>query len=285
MPLGTDTQEKKDGLNLFLECTACGRIRTHFTRYVLVEMGTLDKEPEDQKIRYTPFIMDHEIICPKCGAHDQYELTNQSQIRLIAPREPERLVEFLKGEKPSKPAKTDPRLFFFKSAALGREMHPFEAVEEYRWRIINQPGDARLHAGFGKLLRVLGCQSEALNELNFAYELDPKDSDVMINLAMAEHDFGDRARARELYNRLILLEVQEINLFSILANKKPGDEAISFGYAACDGLESLQRGEPSPWVVDIYNSQGQSLVNFMNAKVQYSGVNRSQKRRKSRKGK
>jgi tetratricopeptide (TPR) repeat protein len=285
MPLAIETQAEKYGLNLLLECRACGRIRQHFTRYVLVEMGTLDEESEDRETRYTSFILDHEIICPKCGAHDQYELTAQSQMMLLAPRDPELLVEFLKGEKPSKPVNADPRLFYFKSAALGREMHPFEAVEEYRWRIINKPGDARLHAGFGKLLRLLGRPSQALEEFQFAYELEPRDSDTLINLAMAEHDFGDRARARELYKELILLEVQEIDLLDLIADNKPDDEIISFSYAAREGLDSLQRGGPSPWFVDIHNSQGQSLVDFINKKVQDSGITRSQKRRKSRKGK
>ena len=285
MPLEADTQEKKDGLDLLLECKACGRVRMHFTRYVLVEIGTFDKESEGLEKRYTPYIMDHEIICPKCGAHDNYELTVQSHLNLIAPREPAQLMEFLKGEKPSKPVKTNPRLFYLKSAALGREMHPFEAVEEYRWRIINKPGDAHLHAGFGRLLRLLGHHSEALNELNFAYKLDPRNSEIVINLAMAEHDFGDRARAEELYNKMILLEVKEIDLLNEIANNKPGDERISFGYAVRDGLEALQRGEPSPWFTPIYNSEGKSLVDFLNAKVKVSGASRSQKRRKSRKGK
>jgi len=285
MPPVVEPETAEDSLYLALECLACGRVRKHTTRYVLVDINSLETQKADQESRYSPYILDHEIICPKCGARDQYKLTLLSLIGLLSPRDPYKLMDFLSGNLEPNLDNSDPRIFYFQSMALGQEMNPLKAVDEYRNRLLQKPGDARLHAGFGRLLRLLGRPSQAVEEIEFARMLDPKNPENLLNLAMLEHDFGDHERARQLYNEVILADIQEINLQKSERTKITAKIEIPFSPAASEGLKAIQSGGPSPWYAGVINSQGKALSDYLNEGVHNFGGSRSQKRRKSRKGK
>jgi tetratricopeptide (TPR) repeat protein len=235
-------------MHLFLKCTACGRVRAHIAQYALLDQGTVEKEKAGQSVRFDPCILDHEVVCPKCGARDRYELTSQANMVIYAPQDLPGLQAMLSGKEPESPPKLNPRVFYFTAMALGRKMHPLEAMEEYEWRIANHPGNAHLHMGLGNILRLLFRYEHALEELRFAYELAPQDMEVLVTLAMAEHDLGDISAAQELY-------VKALDLGERQGPPKDTDNML----AARQGLEALRGGKPSLWSAPVYNADGQPL--------------------------
>ena len=70
---------------------------------------------------------------------------------------------------------------------------------------------------------------------------DIEDAEMVIRLAMAEHDFGDRAQAKALYQQVFQLARQDI--FST--------EMMEIAAAARDGLKALERGDYSPMDMPI----------------------------------
>jgi tetratricopeptide (TPR) repeat protein len=234
-----------DVLDLQLICTACGRTRLHTTRYVLIDQGTIDKADQDHPTRFDPCILDHEVVCPKCGARDRYKLNYLSTLQIFIPRDGEAIMALVRDEMPDSPPKLHPSAYFFRSAAFGREMHPLEALEEYRWHTAKSPGDAELRLGYAKVLRTLFRHDQALEQARFTLELAPDDPEALIFHAMAEHDLGDREAARRSYRRILELEVE-------------GNEFPDYSQAAIQGLKALERGGTSEWKVPAYNTYGET---------------------------
>jgi hypothetical protein len=240
-----------DVLFLHLECTACGRVRPHTTRYLLINQDDPDSDRESRQTRFDSCILDHEVVCPKCGARDRYKLTPQASFAVFAPRDPKMLLAMISGNPPKSPPKLRPNVYMMRAAAFGRPMHPLEALEEYRWRTAMKPGDADLRLGYAKVLRTLFRYEQALEEFRFALDLAPNDPEALITAAMAEHDLGDPEAARRCYQRILELELGE--------SHHPDELEISdYGLAAAQGLEALTRGEASDWYVPAYNMDGET---------------------------
>jgi tetratricopeptide (TPR) repeat protein len=186
------SQRRQDGLYLPLVCKDCGRQREHFTAYILADINALaDAEPNP---KYGAHILDHEVVCPKCGAVDRYELTPVAHLRIAGPDAIATIIREELGEK-TKPFNSNPRVLYFRSVVFGEPMHPLEGLDKYRAQIAANPGDALLHSRMGSLLRILMRYEEALKALRHAYQLAPDDPEVIIRLAYSEHDFGDREAA------------------------------------------------------------------------------------------
>ena len=198
---------REDGLYLRLRCKACERAREHFVQHVMVETDTQSKKAAGRVVKYDPYIVDREIVCPKCGARDQYELTPEASLRLIAPDTGlEAFTALFRGDKTD--LKPHPRVSYFKSYVFGRPMHPLAGLARYKKLITAKPNDADLRVRMGMLLRTLHRYPEALESLRKGHELQPDNPDHAITYAMAEHDFGDRDLARTLYERTIDLASQ-----------------------------------------------------------------------------
>jgi len=134
--------------------------------------------------------------------------------------------------------KPNPRVHRFRSMAMGREMHPLEAIDQYQKLIEQNPTNATNHMKKGNLQRTIRRNDTALETYRQAYKIDPGNVDVMITTAMAEHDYGDQERARELYEAIkSAYSIKE--MFS--------ENAIANTSAALEGLRTLDRNEPSPW--------------------------------------
>ena len=229
-----------DGMNLQLECTNCGRKRFHFTRHVLVDTLTLDKQREGKPVEFDAHILDHEIICPKCGAADQYRLTPQAQIALLGRQSPEGLLAMFEGN-PSAKIKQNPRVHRVASHALGGPMHPLKAIQRYQQLITTQPRNADFHMRLGTLFIFIMRHEPGLAALRHAYELAPDNAEIIIRLAMAEHDFGDRSQAEALYQQVFQRTRQ--NIFS--------PEMVEVAKVARDGLKALKSGAYSPMDMPI----------------------------------
>ncbi len=227
---------RDDGLYLPLRCTACGRIRIHFVQRVLVDVNTLEKQGRGETVNHDPYIMDHEIVCPKCQAVDRYEMTPLADLRLVGPDNLPALLNSMAGKKPGE-FKPNPRVRSFRSMVFGRPMHPLDGLAEYRRRIMLDPNNAELHLRLGNLLRTLLRPQAALAEHRRAYALDQNDAEIALACGMSEHDFGDKAAAKACYERVARLELKGI--LGIVPSE-------SLAGSAFEGLDRLKRGLSSP---------------------------------------
>jgi tetratricopeptide (TPR) repeat protein len=239
------SDHRTDGIYLPLLCKDCGRTREHFTEYVLVDINTFEQDDDEKDSKYDAHILDHEVICPKCRAVDCYEMTSTAYLRITGPDDIFAMFQTETGKKKKK-LRPNPRVFYFRSVAFGEKMHPLDGLDEYRRRIALNPNDAQLHTKMGSLLRTLMRYPEALQAMRHAYQLDPDDSDIIMRLALAEHDLGDRETARTLYQKIIDQE-----------NEKPfSQQANDDVVGAIEGLRNLKHNRPSPSDVTLLLRDG-----------------------------
>ena len=125
-------------------------------------------------------------------------------------------------------------------------MHPLAGLEEYRRRIAANPRDAKLVMRMGTLLRTIYRYPAALEAHRRAYALDPNDAEIALTRAMSEHDFGDRAAAKEMYERVLTLELEGKGTWGIFGSD-------TWTGAAAEGLELLKQRKPSPWALSTYD--------------------------------
>ncbi len=242
LPVTPWPKRREDGLYLLLECKECGRVREHFVQHVMVDTFTQEKVAAGKQVKYDPFVMDREIICPKCGARDQYEVTPLSSLRLMMPDDGLEEWAALLGDQTNEPKfKPHSRVNFFGSVAFNRPMHPLEALDRYKKLIAADSKNVSLYMRMGSLLRALHRYPQSLEAFRQGYELGTRDPEDVINRAMAEHDFGDQAMAKELY--------EETN--KLAAEQFSGDPyLLGLADTARRGLKLLKRGKASPWQPD-----------------------------------
>ncbi len=240
-------KRRKDGLYLRLRCTACDRIREHFVQNVLLDLVTLEQQTQGRPVVYDPHIMDHEIVCPKCGAVDRYAMTPNAHLALLVlSNKVDDLAALLAGKKSAADLPPNPRVHSFRSSVFGRPMHPLAGLEEYRQRIATTPKDAKLYMRMGTLLRTLYRHSAALEAHRQAYVLNPNDAEIALTRAMSEHDFGDRAAAKEMYEQVLALELKGKGTWGIIRSD-------TWAGAAMEGLDQLKQHKPSPWALPAYD--------------------------------
>lgn len=242
MPVTPQSERREDGLYLQLRCKECGRVREHFVQHVIVDTFTQEKMADGKIVEYDPFIMDREIVCPKCGARDRYEMTPMSSLRLMMPAGGlEGLTAFLSGQTDRPKIRPHPRVQYFGSMAFGRPMNPLEALDRYKRLIAADPKNVSLYMRMGSLLRTIRHYPQALEALRKGYGLGTKDPEDVLTRAMAEHDFGDQAMARELYEETRKLATEQFR----------GDPyLLDLADTAGRGLQLLKRGKASPWQPD-----------------------------------
>jgi len=238
---------RSDGLYLRLRCTACDRVREHFVQHVLLDVGTLEQQTQGRPVAYDPYIMDHEIVCPKCGAVDRYAMTPQAHLALtVLPQGIDDMVALLSGKKSAADLPLNPRLHPFRTNVFGRPMHPLAGLAEYRRRIAASPRDARLYMRMGTLLRTLYRYPAALEAHRQAYALNPNDAEIALVRGMSEHDFGDRAAAKEMYERVLALELKGKGRWGLFRSD-------TWAGAAAEGLDRLKRRKSSACALPAYD--------------------------------
>ncbi len=248
LPAPPRPPRRTEGLYLRLECSACGRTREHFTRFVIIDQTTFGSEDQSKR---SPYILDHEVVCPKCGAVEQYKLEPSEFVKLMQ-MDPIQLASILLKKKPAKAPKPTPYVYMARGEAFGRPMHPLDTIEEYRRRIARNPHNGELYMKLGNTLRFIGRFEQALEAYRKAVQLAPNDPEILIPAATAEHDFGDSEAARKLYEHCI---AKGQDLAEIVAEGM--DENAEY---ALDGLSALNKGQMSNWVYPLKNVNGQPLA-------------------------
>jgi tetratricopeptide (TPR) repeat protein len=246
LPAPEPEHQRRDGMYMRLRCAACDRVREHFVQNVLLDLNTIEQQETGQPVDYCPYIMDHEIVCPKCGAVDRYDMTPGAHTAmLVLANKMDDLVALFAGEKTAADLPPNPRVHPFRSSVFQQPMHPLAGLEEYRRRIAAHPKDAKLYMRMGTLLRTLYRHSAALESHRQAYALNPNDAEIALVCAMSEHDFGDRAVAKTMYERVLTLELKG-SPWGIVRSD-------TFAGAAMEGLDLLKKHQPSPWALPAYD--------------------------------
>lgn len=252
LPVSPKPKWRDDGLYLRLRCTECGRERDHFVQHVSVDLGSQSQQDTGKPIPYDPHVMDREIICPKCGSVDRYELTPQASLRLLVPTAGlESFVALFRGDQEKSKFKPHPRVHHFKSLVFGRPMHPLVGLDQYKERVAANPHDAVPYFRMGNLLRTLHRYPQALAAFRQGYALGTDNPEYIIARAMAEHDFGDRAAAKILYEQVITLASKQLWRNPIM---------LDLVQTAQEGLKLLARGKASPWEVSVVKGETQSAL-------------------------
>lgn len=166
------------GVRLELRCKACGRVRPYLFPRVYVDVGTL--ENEEKRAKYSPLVIPQPVVCSKCGAVDQYELTDMTFAAITASILANRLEQ--EGRQDVL-LRRDQRVRFVQLATRWGPMHPLEAIERYRREIARRPTDSLLYERLGNVLKFMGRLDEAEKEYRRGLALEPKNIGVRIGLA------------------------------------------------------------------------------------------------------
>jgi tetratricopeptide (TPR) repeat protein len=174
---------ESSGVRLILKCKVCEREREHIFRRVYYEMGT--REDDDARNRYDPLIIPQQVVCPKCGAVDQYELGTMGHIRVAASLMARRFPGM------GTALRDDQQVTLITFTTRWGPMHPLEAIERYQNELARQPEDAALHTGLGNLYRFLGRHGQAEAEYSQALHFDAVAVEAWIGLAQLAGVRGD----------------------------------------------------------------------------------------------
>ncbi len=180
------------GVRLDLRCKVCGRVRQHVFPTVYFDLGT--SENKKKLAKYDPLIIPQRVVCPKCGAVDQYELAGLGHMAIVASmlaEQAEREGETFTLLRP------DQRVKFMHFTTQWGLMHPLEAVERYARELARKPNDVSLHERFANVLKLLGRLDEAEDHYRRAANLDPQNLESRMGLAqvaMLRQDIAEAIR-------------------------------------------------------------------------------------------
>ncbi len=221
------TPPKEPGVRLVLRCKSCGRERSYLFPKVYYDLGTFDDEEKRKK--YDPLIIPQRVVCSKCGAVDEYELSGMGHVAILADLLTQAAPK-LKGFR-----REDQHIKYVRFEAMGQKMHPLEAIERYQAEIARRPDDGTLHVGYGNVLHFLGRDDEAEIEYRKARELEPGNPHPYISLANLAAERGDTAKAIALWQRV--LEVTP-------GSQIPARDKRTILRGARDSIEALRSGRP-----------------------------------------
>ena len=234
-PAGPAQSSKKDresGVRLELRCTACGRERDHIFPVVYYDLGTSRNKKKREK--YDPLIIPQRVVCPKCGAVDQYELGGFGHIAVMASLMAETAERSGETVAELTPLPPDQRIRFLEFTTRWGPMHPLEAIERYQRELARRPKDGSLLVGYGTALRFLDRLDEAEEQYQQALALDADNLEAWESMAQLAGQQGDIPKATDCWQRVLGLAVTA---------PLPPDERQELLNRARMSIEHLGRGE------------------------------------------
>ena len=229
------------GRTVLLECRQCGKTREYTVDYVLVtHMDTTDWSSDS-------IIFDHLIVCRKCGAREDYQLSALSVIRLFPVIIKDEDVDDLKRG-------IDETVYLIpNSENLFFDGYSPVIFDEVRRKVVAQGVNALNALSQGEYYRVTGKFEESLSAFRKAYCEEPTNRLAALALAMAEHDYGERDRAKALYEQALYTGG------IALSRDRVNDVAVQ-------GLFTLEAGQGSPYPYPRNREKRSLLQNVMGGK-------------------
>lgn len=239
---GVKLDQISSGKPIFLECKVCGRTRRYGFDYLFLDIEQTLKGFDWDSLH---FFIDHPVICSKCGAVDNYRVASKSIIGLMPGL-------FLNDEDTPFTELIDERIFmiiFDFVVDLGLEDISFSSVRQH---VLSGKSQKLNPLILGEYYRVIGHFKEALEIFRKAHKMAPEDRKGLLMRAAAEHDFGDKEKAKNLYQRVLSLTNGDIYLsISDYINR-----------IALAGLASLNEGQLSLFPYPN-NINGVSLLDYL----------------------
>ena len=196
-----DRSDARRGLRLPLCCTACRHTRTHSVETIYCDLATQERQQRGEQTLYHEWVIPERIICPKCGAIDEYELTSLAYLTLTAELVKKQLAHAA-GQPNSEPDDGPLRFIRF-GLADGRQMHPYAARAMYRQRVEAEPKQADLRVRYANVLQFLGDREGATEHYQAALDLEPANLEAYYNLGRMAMATGDRAEARRMFESIL----------------------------------------------------------------------------------
>lgn len=239
----SELEEKLAGgvRTVLLECRQCGQTREYDVDYVLVTHMEITDWSSDF------IIFDHPIKCKKCGARENYKLSPFSVIRLFPVIfMPEDADDLTKGIDEKVYIIPNPENLFF-------DGYSPVIFDEVRRKVVAKGVNDLDALSQGEYYRVIGKFKESLSAFRKAHSEDPKNRLAALALAMAEHDYGDRDRAKALYDQALY------TVGIALSRDRVND-------VAAQGLSALEEGQGSPYNYPKNRDKRSLLQNKMGGK-------------------
>jgi tetratricopeptide (TPR) repeat protein len=220
-----EDKKVKGARTILLKCGKCGKAREYDVDYVLVMHMRMTDWGSDY------IFFNHPIVCKKCGARENYELSPLSVIKLfpmiVMPEDAEDLT---KGIDEMVYIIPNPKDLFF-------DGYSPVIIDELRRKVIAQGVNTLEPLSQGEYYRVTGKFEESLSAFRKAYREDPRNRVAALALAMAEHDYGDRNKAKTYYYQA--LRKGKVNTYQ----SDPLNEIAVMGLSALD----MEQNSPYPY--------------------------------------
>jgi tetratricopeptide (TPR) repeat protein len=185
------------GVSLTLLCTACRRERNYHVERAYLDLGA--EEQEESGEPRGALIIPEPVVCPKCGAVDQYRLGALEYVRLSA-----RLLSAI-GPSPDTVAFSGPDVQLIDYQTRWGHLHPRAATQRYQEELIRDPNDVTLHVDLGNAQRILGRYDDAQASYERALALDPVNVDAWMSLAQLAGLRKDFAAAIRGWEKVLAL--------------------------------------------------------------------------------
>ena len=187
--------KRKKGLKLDFTCLACGREFNQTVETLLYDLNTMDRKQRGEQTKYSEYVIPERIVCPRCHAVDQFELSGSAYLKLTG--------ELLRAIASGTPVDDSPIQFAHMVLQDGREIHPLEARDWYAQKVMDNPERADLRVKYANVLRNLGYYEESEAQYRAAVEIDPGEVEALVSLAFLHHKCGETQVARALAQQLI----------------------------------------------------------------------------------
>jgi tetratricopeptide (TPR) repeat protein len=186
----------KRGFTTEFHCTACGHTFRRELRRIYVDGPTFEQRViHKQETRHSEYVIPQRVACPKCGAVDQYELTQYTLGTLSLTMTASLLGDGLVEGHPV-------RIIAF-ALADGQPMHPLDALEYYRQQLATAPQDQQIRMRYANTLRTLGYFDEAGAEYAQLVGQNPALLEAWYNLAAIDVALKRKRKAKKTLQCLV----------------------------------------------------------------------------------
>lgn len=221
----------KRGFTTEFRCSACGHTFRRELRRIYVDRPTFEQRViRQEETRHSEYIIPQRVICPKCQAVDQYELTLYTRNMLSLTMTASMLAGGLIEGHPVK-------IIAF-ALANGQIIHPLDALDQYRRQVSAAPDDAGIRMRYANTLRTLGYFTEAKAEYTRILEQNPAQLEAWYNLAAIHVALKHKRDAK----KALLNLVEQAQQASALNQAEAGWAQTARRYL--DGIRPLEELTP-----------------------------------------
>ncbi|MFH1897129.1 MAG: HEAT repeat domain-containing protein [Candidatus Desantisbacteria bacterium] len=190
-------------LHLKLRCLTCSKVYTYEIEEIFYNMdgpGNINETDSN-------FFIKERIVCKNCQAIDQYEITAEAKMILMA----ENLKTLMIGNAAKKNGlqfdmEKHSRIQYVRFRAdNGKKLTPWQVLSLYQQRIAKEPDNYLWRIRYGNTLRFMKRHDEALEQYKKAVELNNSSIEAYINLGTSYEEMNNLSKAIPIYQKILEL--------------------------------------------------------------------------------